>query len=88
MRRFPITQAFIDSQPRFKLNDPARPKLRRGQMTIVFECLERAYPKSLSLRELENLCSPRYKETLRNPKTIIIHSFLYQLNLIPSAETV
>ena len=87
LRRFAITRRYIASNPQFRLNDPARPKLSRGQMTIVFGCLERAYRDSKTLDELVQECEKLgYRETFRNKNTDICESILYQLNLIESVE--
>lgn len=88
MRRFPITQAFIDSNPRLRLNDPARPSLSRGQRTIIFECFEAAYPGVLTLSELVDACEKRrYRETLKGERSIE-RSILYHLNRIDAVEQI
>jgi hypothetical protein len=89
MRRFPITQAFIDSNPRFRLTDPARPStLSRGQRTIIFRRFEIAYPGSLTLRELVDACEKNgYRETLKGERSIE-KSILYHLNRIDAVERV
>jgi len=51
-------------------------------MTIIFGCLEKAYPESLTLDQLVNECGQKYRDTFRNRNTNIHKSILHQLNLI------
>jgi hypothetical protein len=87
-RRFPITDRYIATKPRFALTRPSFRKLRGGQMTIIFGCLEKAYPESLTLDQLVNECGQKYRDTFRNRNTNIHKSILHQLNLIEPAHQV
>ena len=84
---FPRTQSFIDSRPKFRLNRPGRPsKLPSGQRTIVFECLEAAQQKCLTLDSMVEDCLKRgYRERLKT-ETNVHRSILYHLNRIDAVE--
>jgi hypothetical protein len=78
--RIPQSKSYIASNPRFALTSAARPRLQRGEMTIVYECLE-PYPKVYSLEELVRRCSERdLQSRFRNPNTDVRKSILYHLN--------
>jgi hypothetical protein len=66
-------------KPQFELTEPgSRPKLQKGQMTIVYECFERN--RRLALTDLVSCCDrPEYRDTFRNPNTDITKSVLYHL---------
>jgi hypothetical protein len=87
--RFSQSRSSIASNPRFALIRSSRPKLQRGQMTVVFECLEASYPGGLTLEELVQACQKqRYYLTFRNPNTDIRKSILYHLNRLESVKQV
>jgi hypothetical protein len=71
--------------PQFDLiNSGSRPKLQKGQMTIIYKCLERK--GRLALTDLVSLCDvPEYRETFRNPNTDITDSVLYHLKRMQEA---
>ena len=86
-RRFPITDSYIRNNHRFALKTAGRPTLQRGQMTIVFDCLEDSYPSGLTLEQMVLACKQRkYEETFSNPATDIRKSILYHLNRLESVE--
>jgi hypothetical protein len=66
------SESYIATNPRFELTEPgSRPKLQKGETTIVYECFETLGP-SLSLRELVRHCGePEYRERFTNPRTDI-----------------
>jgi hypothetical protein len=82
------SQAYINSNPRFALTRPSRSKIKKGQMTIVYTCLE----PSGSVHSLEDLvtkCTRRdYASTYKNPNTDIRQSILYQLNLLAECDLI
>jgi hypothetical protein len=51
-------------------------------MTIVFGCLQKAYPSCLTLEQLVGQCGQKYRETFRNSNTDIRKSIHYQLDRI------
>ena len=69
----------MEKNPQFELTEPgSRPKLRNGQMTIIYKCFEQN--GRLALTDLVGCCDrPEYRDTFRNPKTDIIKSVLYHL---------
>ena len=78
--RFSQSRSSIASNPRFALIRSSRPKLQRGQMTVIFECLELISQRP-PLEELVQACQKqRYYLTFRNPNTDICKSILYPLN--------
>jgi hypothetical protein len=78
--RIPQSRDYIASNPRFALTSAARPRIQRGQMTILYESLE-PFPSEYSLEELVSRCIERgYKSTFRNANTDIRKSNLYHLN--------
>jgi hypothetical protein len=83
MLKFPKSRASIESNPRFRLGRKSVPgNLQRGQMAIIYECLEEAGSKGVALDDLAEKClQKRYKTT-----TDIRLSVLYHLNRIDSAE--
>ena len=83
MRRFPITDKFINSKPQFKLSGPGRPPtLQRGQQTIVFECLLSVEPGCIALDTMAENCLTRGYQT----KHPICRSILYHLNRMEAVE--
>lgn len=83
MSKFPITQQFIDTKPRFKLAGPTRPP---KQEVIILECLGDAYPNCLTLDELVAACEKRrYRERFK-ADTDIRQSILWQLNRIKEVQ--
>jgi hypothetical protein len=87
--RFPRSQAYIKSNPRFALTTLARPKLQRGQMTIVLESLEASKLNGLRLEEIVAECQLRnYELTFRNPANDIRKSIIYHLDRIESVRQV
>lgn len=84
--RFSQSRSYINSNPRFALTTASRPKLSRGQMTIVYESLE-PYRKEYSLEELVRRCIARnYEETFEGRNTDIRKSIIYHLNRIKSVR--
>lgn len=83
MLKFPKSRAYIKSNPRFRLGRKSAPaNLQRGQMAIIYECLDEAGSDGLSLSGLAEKClQKRYKTT-----TDIRLSMLYHLNRIDSVE--
>jgi len=79
--RISQSRSYIATNPRFALTSATFPaKLQRGQMTIVYECLE-PFPREYSLEELVQRCIERdYKSTFTNPNTDIRKSIVYHLN--------
>jgi hypothetical protein len=87
--RFSQSRSSITANPRFALTTLSRPRLQRGQMTIVFERLESAHPDGLTLEELVKECRKQeYDLTFRNPNTDIRKSILYHLNRLESVRKV
>ncbi|MGH9606278.1 MAG: hypothetical protein ACRD3N_11340 [Terracidiphilus sp.] len=71
------SKSFIASNPRFELTQPeSRPRLQTGQMTIVYECLDKLGRPSLS--ELVKCCEANGYKTKKEIKL----SVLYQLKLM------
>jgi hypothetical protein len=84
---FSQSRSGIASNPRFALMRLSRPKLQRGQMTIIFERLEASHPNSLTLEELVQECRKQsYELTFRNPNTDIRKSILYHLSRLDSVR--
>ena len=69
----------MEKNPQFELTEPgSRPKLQKGQMTIIYECFERN--GRLALTDLVSCCDrPAYRKTFRNRNTDITKSVLYHL---------
>jgi hypothetical protein len=83
MRRFPITDRFIESKPQFKLRGPGRPpNLSEGQRTIIFDCLAAVEPRCISLDALADDCVKRGYKT----KHPIRRSILYHLNRMEAVQ--
>jgi hypothetical protein len=86
----PRSRDYIASNPQFAMTSAARPpQLHRGQMTILYGCLE-PYPQAYSLEELAHRCDRQgYRLTFKNRNTEIRLSILYQLNrLLEGTEKV
>jgi len=77
----PLSQSrtFIASNPRFALTRASRPRIQRGQMTIVYQCLE-PYPSVHSLEDLVRSCHDRNYASTFKSETDIRKSLLYHLN--------
>ncbi len=75
----PVSQKkkYIESNPRFELTQPgSRPTLQKGQMTIIYECLEKL--GSPRLTELARCCEAngyrdRFKSETNTKKSILYH---------------
>ncbi len=72
------SESYIATNPQFELTHPgSRPKLQKGQMTVVYECLERFGPR-LALADLVRHCREQGHQT----NVDITKSVLYHLNLL------
>ncbi len=71
-------KSYIDSNPKFELLlRGSIPKLQKGEMTIVYECLERLERPSLA--ELVSCCEAHGYRELMKAEPSIERSVLYHL---------
>jgi hypothetical protein len=77
--RIPQSRLYISKNPRFSLL-LQKPRLNKGEMTVVYESLKET-PGGSTLEQLVERCRRRgYEALFTNPKTDIRKSILYQLN--------
>ncbi len=83
LMKFPKSRAYIKSNPRFRLGRKSIPgNLQRGQMAIIYECLQEAGSEGVALDDLAERCLQKHYQTT----TDIRLSLLYHLNRIDSVE--
>jgi hypothetical protein len=75
-------KSYIAKNPQFELTSLARPKLQAGEMTIVYECLERFGPR-MYLHDLVRRCMENgLKDRFTNSDTDPTLCVLYHLKLL------